>query len=510
MSDYKKFEEALDWEKFNGVVPVIVQNEEKEVLTLGWVNPNALRLSLETGLMHYYSNSQKRIRMKGEISGNFQYIKGILSDCDNDSLLITVRQKGPACHTGTKSCFNGLYTSTAIAGAIAGGFGFPVRILVEGWFTYFDVALIFVTASLFINIYSETGAMDALVRKLVNRFYNHKWIMMIFMAIFMIIPGALTGAGSVSIFVVGGLVTTVLTYMGLSKKQIVGFMYMFAMLAAAAPPINLWAMLMTAQANMPYVGFDVVLLAPIAVISIFTIIWYGRGAKPKGKEEILASLPPEVPGMNWFRILLPLVALIILILLQKYAAFSTPIFGLPLTFVLCTVVALLCNPKKTTFKKWLEVMSNTMEQVFPLLATVISVGALVNVMNATGVKGLIAITFVTLPVYLIYALVLVFGPFAQGSLSYGSAVILGTPIIFLFNNLGFNVTVVTAALSLIFPIGDCLPPSRIVGRLSIESVKYEEGYMSFLKSALVPILFMAAVALIMFIFPNQFKFLVIS
>ncbi|HPX16772.1 MAG TPA: hypothetical protein PL068_09415, partial [Petrotogaceae bacterium] len=203
---------------------------------------------------------------------------------------------------------------TAIAGAIAGGFGFPVRILVEGWFTYFDVALIFVTASLFINIYSETGAMDALVRKLVNRFYNHKWIMMIFMAIFMIIPGALTGAGSVSIFVVGGLVTTVLTYMGLSKKQIVGFMYMFAMLAAAAPPINLWAMLMTAQANMPYVGFDVVLLAPIAVISIFTIIWYGRGAKPKGKEEILASLPPEVPGMNWFRILLPLVALIILIL----------------------------------------------------------------------------------------------------------------------------------------------------------------------------------------------------
>jgi len=399
---------------------------------------------------------------------------------------------------------------TAIAGAIAGGFGFPVRILVEGWFTYFDVALIFVTASLFINIYSETGAMDALVRKLVNRFYNHKWIMMIFMAIFMIIPGALTGAGSVSIFVVGGLVTTVLTYMGLSKKQIVGFMYMFAMLAAAAPPINLWAMLMTAQANMPYVGFDVVLLAPIAVISIFTIIWYGRGAKPKGKEEILASLPPEVPGMNWFRILLPLVALIILILLQKYAAFSTPIFGLPLTFVLCTVVALLCNPKKTTFKKWLEVMSNTMEQVFPLLATVISVGALVNVMNATGVKGLIAITFVTLPVYLIYALVLVFGPFAQGSLSYGSAVILGTPIIFLFNNLGFNVTVVTAALSLIFPIGDCLPPSRIVGRLSIESVKYEEGYMSFLKSALVPILFMAAVALIMFIFPNQFKFLVIS
>jgi CitMHS family citrate-Mg2+:H+ or citrate-Ca2+:H+ symporter len=94
-------------------------------------------------------------------------------------------------------------------------------------------------------------------------------------------------------------------------------------------------------------------------------------------------------------------------------------------------------------------------------------------------------------------------------LSYGSAVILGTPIIFLFNNLGFNVTVVTAALSLMFPLGDCLPPSRIVGRLSIEAVQYEGSYMSFLKEIMVPAFFMAAVALIMFIFPNQLSFLVV-
>lgn len=110
MSDYRISEEALDWKKFNGIIPVIIQNEEKEVLTLGWVDPKALTLSLETGLMHYYSNREKRIRLKGEVSGNFQYIKNIAADCDNDSLLITVRQKGPACHTGTKSCFKSLYT----------------------------------------------------------------------------------------------------------------------------------------------------------------------------------------------------------------------------------------------------------------------------------------------------------------------------------------------------------------------------------------------------------------
>ena len=64
---------------------------------------------------------------------------------------------------------------TAIAGALAGGLGFPVRLLVEGTFTYFDVAFTFLTASIFINFYSETGAMDALVRKMVERFYGSKF-----------------------------------------------------------------------------------------------------------------------------------------------------------------------------------------------------------------------------------------------------------------------------------------------------------------------------------------------
>src|SRR6056297_2919050 len=98
---------------------------------------------------------------------------------------------------------------TAVAGAFVAGFGFPSKLLVEGMFTYFDVALIFITASIFINIYSETGAMNSLVRNLVNNFYDKKWILLYLLAFIMLVPGALTGAGSVSIFVVGGMVSTV-------------------------------------------------------------------------------------------------------------------------------------------------------------------------------------------------------------------------------------------------------------------------------------------------------------
>lgn len=285
---------------------------------------------------------------------------------------------------------------TAIVGALVGGFGFPSRLLVEGMFTYFDVGLVFLTASIFINIYSETGAMNTLVRWIVKRFYDRKWFMLVLLGILLIIPGALTGAGSVSIFVVGGLVASVMNYMGFSKKRVAAFIYLFAMLAAVAPPINLWAMLMAAQANMPYVGFNVVLLVPIAIIALFTILYTGFSKTPsrKSKEEILKELPEPPAGMNWGKILLPFAALIVIILLMQYAAFNIPVIGLPLTFLICAFVAVMMDRDRLKILRWYGVMVKTVDQVFPLLATVISVGVLVNIMTATGVKGLLAITFI--------------------------------------------------------------------------------------------------------------------
>ncbi len=394
----------------------------------------------------------------------------------------------------------------AVVGALVGGLGFPTRILVEGLFTNLDLAILFVCASVFVNVYSYTGAMNAVTRKLV-RSVDSKWLLLVFMAIFMLIPGALTGAGSVSIFVVGTLVSTVIRYMGLSEKKAVAFVFVFAILSAAAPPINLWTMLMTAQANMPYVGFTKLLALPILIVGAFTIVYLGWGAKRESKEKILAELPEAPEGMNWFRILCPLAVLAGLILLSLYLPFSVPVLGLPLMFVLATLAAVLCNPRKATIKDYYELLGRTMEQVFPLVATVISVGALVNVIAATGVRGLIGITFVTLPIAWIYLTALLFCPFAQGALSYGSAIILGTPLIFLFNARGMNTTVVAAALSLIFPIGDCLPPSRIVGRISCETVGYAGSYMSFLKQIALPVLLLGALALAMLVAPNSFSFL---
>ncbi|MBQ0071954.1 MAG: hypothetical protein KBS81_08930 [Spirochaetales bacterium] len=380
-----------------------------------------------------------------------------------------------------------------------------ITVLIEGLFTNFDLAIQFICASIFVNVYSNSGSLNFLTRKIVK--LDNKWIIMVFMAIFMMIPGALTGAGSVSIFVMGALVATVLKYMGLNEKKTTAFVFMFAILSAACPPINLWTMMMTAQANMPYVGFSKLLLFPIIIVSVFSIIYLGWGAKKESKERILAELPEDPEGMNWFRVILPFAVLLGLFLLSLYKPFDIPVLGVPLMFVISTVVAILCNPQKIGAKAYGKLINDTFEQVFSLVATVISVGALVNTLAATGVKGLIGITFITMPIVLMYILLLIVGPFAQGCMSYGSAILIATPLIFMMNTRGMDTTIVAAALSVIFPIGDCLPPSRIVGRVAIETTGFKGTYTQFLKSILLPCALLGIIGLVMFINPSMFKWL---
>lgn len=101
MTDFK-----LDFEKQNGLVPVIVTDyQTNQVLMLAYMNQEAYQLTLKTKQMHYWSRSRNEIWHKGATSGHYQYVKSIKTDCDQDTLLIAVEQVGAACHTGAYSCF---------------------------------------------------------------------------------------------------------------------------------------------------------------------------------------------------------------------------------------------------------------------------------------------------------------------------------------------------------------------------------------------------------------------
>ena len=89
-----------------GLVPAIIQDvKTNEVLMLAYMNKESLAKTIASGQTWFYSRSRKELWNKGATSGNFQYVKNIKVDCDGDTLLIQVEQLGPACHTGSRSCF---------------------------------------------------------------------------------------------------------------------------------------------------------------------------------------------------------------------------------------------------------------------------------------------------------------------------------------------------------------------------------------------------------------------
>lgn len=96
----------IDWKKSRGLIPVIIQDyRTKEVLMLGFMNREALKKTLKEGKVTYWSRTRKKLWTKGESSGHFQLVKKIWLDCDQDTLLIKVKQMGRVCHTGHKTCF---------------------------------------------------------------------------------------------------------------------------------------------------------------------------------------------------------------------------------------------------------------------------------------------------------------------------------------------------------------------------------------------------------------------
>jgi phosphoribosyl-ATP pyrophosphohydrolase/phosphoribosyl-AMP cyclohydrolase len=96
----------IDFAKGNGIVPVVIQdNNTLQVLMVGYMNEEAYIKTSEEKKVTFFSRSRNRLWTKGETSGNYLYVEEVLTDCDNDSLLIKVNPAGPVCHTGSTSCF---------------------------------------------------------------------------------------------------------------------------------------------------------------------------------------------------------------------------------------------------------------------------------------------------------------------------------------------------------------------------------------------------------------------
>lgn len=402
--------------------------------------------------------------------------------------------------------------SAAVAGGIAGAIvktpplaELP-RHLIEGCFPYLDVMLVFSTATIFMAIVSESGGVNYVVRGTIRAFYNVRLIALLILMIIVLIPGALTGAGSVSLLVVGTPVALALGYLGIPKKKVAAMMFILAGLSAAAPPVNIWAMMLCAGTAIPYVGFEFTLGIPVLLLGTFTTLFFGW--KKEGtldKNAALAAMPEVPKGMSWWRVLLPFLAFFGMVAAYKVWPFGTPIFGLPLEFAVSALVALAVSPKRI---KILELSRNTMKRLLPLLATMIVVGMLQQIMTATGVRGLVSFAVISTPLIPLYILLAIIIPASEGVLTYGAAAILGIPLIWFFDSIGLHATVAIAGLSLLWPLGDGLPPTALIGRLSVMVSDYKDSYWSFLKTTWLPWLVITIVGILMVVYSAKLAFLV--
>ncbi len=394
----------------------------------------------------------------------------------------------------------------ALAGALAGGEWLPVRHLAEGAITYLDICLIFLTATLFMNLVREEGGVAFAVRSILRRFHRQKVVLFLLLVILLLIPGALTGAGSVTVLITGSLVAIVLKYMGLPETKVAAIIFLIAGLSAAAPPVSLWAMMTAAGINMPYVGFFLPLLIPCLLGAIAVIFILGWKAKPVDLEKALEEIPRPPEKMNWWRIGLPFLVFLLLVLAGRIFPFSFPVLGLPLIFALTALTAYLLSPVKLNIWK---ISLETTRQLLPLIGTLTCVGILVQIMTLTGVRGLIAVSVVTLPVALVIASLFITLPISEAVLMWGAAPVLGVPLVLFFNTRGLNPVVALAAMSIIWPLGDALPPTAIIGRLTMNVVGVKEPYSKFLKQCLIPGIIITVLGMLMVIFSKHLGFLAV-
>ena len=394
--------------------------------------------------------------------------------------------------------------AAAVGGGVAGGYWFPARQMAEGAATYLDINLIFITATLFMNLLKASGGVAFVVRAILRRFHRRRAAVLALLSLVLLVPGALTGAGSVTVLIVGGMVATVLGYMGIPRVRVAAIVFVIAGLSAAAPPVSLWAMMTAAGVNMPYVGFFWPLLVPCVVLALFTSFVLGWRGTAADLDLALGELPEAPAGMRWWKVLLPFVVFGALVWMGRQWPHATPVVGLPLMFAAAALATWAVSPVR------LDVVGttrDTIDQLLPLLATLTCAGILVQIMTLTGARGLMAVTAVTLPVAVVYGTLFLVLPLSEAVLMWGSAPVIGVPLVLLFNAIGLNPIVALAGMSLIWPLGDALPPTAIIGRLTVDVVGHDGSYGAFLKACALPAVVIAVVGTAMVVLSARLSWL---
>ena len=282
---------------------------------------------------------------------------------------------------------------------------------------------------------------------------------------------------------------------------------MVTSIGAAAPPVNLPAIIIASGINMPYEGFTeilTVLTVPTGLFTTFYLAW--RDYKAPSQEEIDNALP-DLVRKNKLMPYLPLLVVVTLMILIRVFPGKFPDIVTPMVFMVGAVVALFCGKKFKFIDACKEALSGG---VFSTVALLFVVGSVVQVTTAIGAKGLLVLAAMVIGsktpalMYLAMGITL---PLLGGVLTHlGGSVILGIP--FTLAMIEYNQIAIVAGCSMLCVLSQVIPPSALGGYFSQE-LTGEPAYGPILKLCLVPLLVCVAFSVFELVFANEFAALFI-
>ena len=250
---------------------------------------------------------------------------------------------------------------------------------------------------------------------------------------------------------------------------------------------------------MPYTGFGTPLLLLTGIGALFSTFYLTRGCKCEGEiDAVVATLPEPPKGWNLIKALIPFVVLLVAILGARIIPAYWPVIGMPMIFGFSALAVILVSPKKVNL---MDIGLTTVSNLKELVGIMVVVGILNQILTLTGARGLISLGVVILPIWLLFAALWIILPVSEGVLQYAVAPLFGVPLIMLFNMLGYNPVIALSCWAVMWPVGDCLPPTAVVGKASVMQMEYKgDYYKGFLKNVLVPALVVLALCTVVMIF----------
>jgi GntP family gluconate:H+ symporter len=380
---------------------------------------------------------------------------------------------------------------SSLAGALVAGEGLAIRHLVEGTFAYLDPILIIATAMIFMKVVEESGALGTLSRQIIEAFHTRPVVLLWMVTLFVMFPGMLTGLTTAAVLTAGALIAPSLMHLGLPRDRTGALIAMAAIFGMVAPPINLPAMIIGGGVDMPYIGFEVPLLAATLPLAAVVPLWIGYRHLPRHNlDTIRGNLPESYWRKYGLRLYLPLFVVVVLLLGTRLLPWILPNLGVPFIFVIGSLVGLFTGKRMRLHK----VISDSIRVALPVMGILVGIGMFIQIMTLTGLRGWLVVGTLKLPSVLLYLGIAVSMPLFGAVSAFGSASVLGVPFLLAF--LGHNEIVTGSGLSLMASLGDLMPPTALAGIFAAQVVG-EANYFRVLRRCLIPALFTAIWAIVM-------------